>query len=211
MPHVLYIESSPRKTRAASIEVAQAFLKAWQASHPDGTVDVLDVWTTPLPEFDGAVLAAKYAGLAGEALDAPQATAWAEIRALAERFRRADRIVVSAPMWNYTIPYKLKHLIDVVTQKDLLFTFDERGLNGLLTDSRALLVLARGVEFGNAAGAFSAEVWDDQQRYLRLWLQEIGISDVQCLLIEKTLYGPDADTASRAAAVAAATALAPGF
>ena len=82
-------------------------------------------------------------------------------------------------------------------------------LNDLLT--KALLVLARGVEFGNAAGAFAAEVWDDQQRYLRLWMQEIGISEVQCLLIEKTLYGPEADTASRAAAVAAAAALAPGF
>ena len=211
MPHLLYIESSPRKTRSASIEVSQAFLKAWQASHPGGTVDVLDVWNTPLPEFDGAALDAKYAGLAGQPLSPEQAAVWAQLKALADRFHRADRLVVSAPMWNYTIPYKLKHLIDVVTQKDLLFSFDERGLNGLLTQCRALLVLARGVEFGNAAGAFSAEIWDDQQRYLRLWLQEIGISEVQCLTVEKTLYGPEADTASRAAAVAAAAALAPGF
>ena len=73
MPHLLYIESSPRKTRSASIEVSQAFLTAWQASHPGSTVDVLDVWNTPLPEFDGAALDAKYAGLAGEPLSPAQA------------------------------------------------------------------------------------------------------------------------------------------
>ena len=211
MPHLLYVESSPRKARSASIEVSKAFLKAWQASHPDGTVDVLDVWSTPLPEFDGAALAAKYAGLAGETLTPEQTAAWDQLKALAARFRQADRLVVSAPMWNYAIPYKLKHLIDLVTQKDLLFSFDERGLNGFLTSCKAMLVLARGVEFGNAAGAFSAEVWDDQQRYLKLWLQMIGITQVEAVLIEKTLYGPDADTASRAQAVTAAEALAASF
>lgn len=43
MPHLLHIESSPRKQRSASIEVARAFIDAWQAANPDGTVDVLDV------------------------------------------------------------------------------------------------------------------------------------------------------------------------
>jgi FMN-dependent NADH-azoreductase len=56
MPHLLYIESSPRKQRSASIEVARAFIDAWQSAHPDGTVDALDVWSEPMPEFDGAVL-----------------------------------------------------------------------------------------------------------------------------------------------------------
>lgn len=211
MPHLLYVESSPRKARSASIEVSNAFLKAWQASHPGSTVDVLDVWNTPLPEFDGEALAGKYAGLAGEALTPAQNAAWDQLRALATRFQQADRLVISAPMWNYAIPYKLKHLIDLVSQKDLLFTFDERGLNGMLTSCKALLVLARGVEFGNAAGAFSAEVWDDQQRYLKLWLQMVGVTQVETLLVEKTLYGPEADAASRTQAAAAAIALAAGF
>jgi hypothetical protein len=35
----------------------------------------------------------------------------------------------------FSIP-KLKQLIDAVTQKDLLFSFDERGLNGLLQAGR---------------------------------------------------------------------------
>jgi FMN-dependent NADH-azoreductase len=74
MPHLLYIESSPRKTRSASIEVAQAFLKTWQAANPGSTVDTLDVWATDLPEFDGSLLEAKYAGIAGLPLSGSRQT-----------------------------------------------------------------------------------------------------------------------------------------
>ena len=211
MAHLLYIESSPRKTRSASIEVAHEFLKVWQAANPGSTVDTLDVWATDLPEFDGSLLEAKYAGIAGLPLSAEQAAAWDTIKTLAARFQRADRLLISAPMWNYTIPYKLKHLIDAVTQKDLLFSFDEHGLNGLLTETKAALILARGVEFGDRAGAFPSAVWDHQQQYLALWLREIGITQVEQVLIEKTLYGPDVDVASRAVALEQARSLATEF
>ncbi len=211
MTHLLHIESSPRQQRSASLEVARAFVGAWQAAHPTGTVDTLDVWSTPLPEFDGAILDAKYAGLAGLALSVEQATAWVQIRALAARIQAADRLVISAPMWNYTIPYKLKHLIDVVSQKDLLFTFDERGQLGTMGHCKAVLVLARGVELGDGPGAMSAAQWDLQGQYLDLWLQMVGIPEVQHVLVQKTLYGPEVDTASRAAAVMQASALAATF
>ena len=72
MTHLLHIQSSPRKQRSASIEVVGAFVKAWQTANPAGTVDTLDVWNTPLPEFDGTTLDAKYAGLAGVALSPEQ-------------------------------------------------------------------------------------------------------------------------------------------
>lgn len=100
MSTLVYIESSPRKQRSASIEVAQAFLSTYREVHPDAEVETLDVWSTPLPEFDGAALDAKYAGLAGQPLTAVQSRAWAAIRALAARFQRADHILVGVPMWS---------------------------------------------------------------------------------------------------------------
>ena len=76
MSHLLYVESSPRKQRSASIEVAQTFLAAYQDTHPEVLIDTLDVWSTPLPEFNGAVLEAKYAGINGVPLSAEQSDAW---------------------------------------------------------------------------------------------------------------------------------------
>lgn len=211
MPHLLHIESSPRKQRSASIEVARAFIDAWQVTHPDGTVDVLDVWSEPMPEFDGAALDAKYAGLTGTPLTDEQATAWAQIRALAARFQKADRLVISAPMWNYSIPYKLKQLIDVVSQKDLLFTFDERGQLGTLGHCKAMLVLARGVEVSDAPDALKSSEWDLQRQYLDLWLRMVGITEVGHIVVQKTLYGPEVDAGSRAEAAARARAMAATF
>jgi FMN-dependent NADH-azoreductase len=209
MSHLLYIESSPRKQRSASIEVAQAFLAAYRTAHPQDTIDTLDVWQTPLPEFDGDTLDAKYAGIIGSPLTPVQQQAWATVRALAGRLQRATKLLISVPMWNYTIPYKLKHFIDCVTQKDLLFTFNENGLNGLLTKHKAAVIYARGVEY-NAAG-LAPEVWDLQRQYVEVWLRAIGITDVSTVLVEKTLFGPEVDTEAREAAKASARSLAAAF
>ena len=148
MAHVLYIESSPRKLRSASIEVAQAALSAWRKADPKLTVDTLDVWSTKLPEFDGPLMEAKYAGLAGTPLTKEQDLAWSALREIAERFLAADALVFAVPLWNFGIPYKLKHLVDLVTQKDLLFSFDGQAFGGLLSGRRALLIYARGLDYG---------------------------------------------------------------
>lgn len=203
--HLLHVESSPRGTRSASREVARAFVDAWRARHPGATVDTLDVWTTDLPPFDGAVMEAKYAGLGGQALSPEQQAAWDGIRALAGRFHRADVVLFGVPMWNFGIPYRLKHLIDAVSQKDVLFTFDERGLRGVLGGRKAVVVAARGVALGED---YPPAEYDFQVSYMAAWCRMVGITDVSRVEVEKTLYGPEADTASRAEARAAAEALA---
>jgi FMN-dependent NADH-azoreductase len=199
MPHLLYIESSPRKQRSASIEVATAFIEAWQARHTIATVDKLDVWNTPLPEFDGAALDAKYAGIMGVERTPEQKQAWDQITELAQRFINADIILFAVPMWNFGIPYKLKHLIDVVSQKDLLFTFDERGLNGLLDGRKVVVIAARGAPLDRA---------EHQIAYLTTWSEMVGIDEQYNVLIEKTLLGPDVDAESRKTAKNAAVDLA---
>jgi FMN-dependent NADH-azoreductase len=121
LAHLLYIEGSPRKQRSASIEVARTAIAAWRDTVANPTVDTIDVWSPDLalPEFDGPALEAKYAGIAGTPLTAEQEAAWSALRALSARFHAADVLLIAAPLWNFSIPYRLKHLIDAVTQKDL--------------------------------------------------------------------------------------------
>ncbi|MCC8941234.1 NAD(P)H-dependent oxidoreductase [Bradyrhizobium sp. Arg68] len=203
MTRILYVEASPRKNRSASIEVAHAALAAWSDLDPDLSVDVLDVWSTELPEFNGPIMAAKYAGLAGTPLTSEQAEAWAQISAIAARFLAADVILLAVPLWNFSIPYKLKQLIDVVSQKDVLFTFDGRAFDGLLGGRKALLVLARGLDYA-PTGTTPAGTYDFQRPYLEMWLRYVGIADITTVVVEKTLMGPDVDSASRATAARAA-------
>lgn len=204
LPHLLHVEASPRGARSASRQVAQAFADAWQARHPEGTTDVLNVWTTELPAFDGAALHAKYAGLEGRERTADEAAAWDGIHSLAGRFHRATVLLLSVPMWNFGVPYRLKHLIDAVSQKDVLFTFDERGLHGVLGGRKAVVVASRGVGLGPG---FPRDEVDHQGRYMAVWLRMVGITDITEIEVEKTLMGPDMDQASRAAASAQAARL----
>ncbi|MEM8732960.1 MAG: NAD(P)H-dependent oxidoreductase [Planctomycetota bacterium] len=76
MAKLLYIESSPRKSRSKSIEVAQAFLDTYRESHPEDTVEAMDLWEHALPEFDGYTIDAKYQVLHGQSHDEDQAKAW---------------------------------------------------------------------------------------------------------------------------------------
>ncbi len=208
MAKLLYVETSPRKQRSASTEVARAFLDAYRIAHPADSIQEIDVWNLDLPEFDEAAFEAKYAGIEGRERTAPQQAVWDRFVALAQPFRDADKIVLSVPMWNWGIPYKLKHLIDVISMKDVLFTFDERGLLGLLGGKKALLVLAKGVDY--SAGSATAP-WDQQTPYLKVWLNSLGITDITLLPVEKSLYGPEVDRSSRDTATANGRALAASF
>ena len=208
MANLLYVESSPRKQRSASIEVARAFLDVYRASHPGHTIETIDVWNLALPEFDGAAIEAKYAGIEGRERTDEQKRVWKTIESLARPFKEADTIVISAPMWNWGIPYKLKHLIDVVSQKDILFTFDERGLLGLLTGKKAVLMLAKGIDYAPESASRS---WDVQTSYLTVWLNSNGITDITLIPVEKTLFGPEVDQGSRDAAKARAIDVARGI
>jgi FMN-dependent NADH-azoreductase len=206
MPTLLHIESSPRKTRSASLDVAHAYLEAYRAAHPDHPIDVLDLWSTELPEFNGDALDAKYADLSGKALSDGQQRAWGGIRQLAQRLHDADTLLFSIPMWNFSIPYKLKHFIVVVSQRDILFSFDERGLQGLLKDKTAVVIYARGLDYSLDSGT-PARSFDFQRPFMEAWLRSVGVTNVKSVVVEKTLLGSEVDLAARQAACESAVAL----
>lgn len=185
MSRLLYIESSPRKQRSASITVARQFLDAYREKNPHATVETLDLWEAKLPPFDGAALEAKFAILSGEPVTPSQREAWRAIERIADHFKSADKYVLSVPMWNFSIPYVLKHYIDLLVQPGLTvsFTHDE-GFKGLVTGKPALTILARGASY--AAGSPLAN-WDQQSEYLRNVLGFIGFTDIKSILVEPTV------------------------
>ena len=119
MARLLYVEASPRKDRSISSAATSAFLEAYQAAHPDDVIDILDIWSADLPALDQDALDAKYAGLSGQDRTPSQEAAWAGLKSYADRFRAADKILISVPMWNFGIPYRLKQLIDVDLSDEL--------------------------------------------------------------------------------------------
>lgn len=190
MSKLLYIESSPRKDRSASIEVAQSFVSAFQDANTGNQVEFLDLWDATLPEFDGDRINAKYRVMHGEDPTPEEALAWEEISNIVTRFKDADHYLFSLPMWNFSIPYKLKHYIDLVSQPGLTWSFSpETGYQGLVTGKSATLILARGGEYSSSA---EAGAMDFQKSYMEMVLGFMGFQDINTVLVEPTLT--DADT-----------------
>lgn len=208
MARLLYVEASPRKARSHSITVAEAFLDAYSAAHPGDTIDRLDLWAETLPRFDGAMLDAKYAILHGQAPSTAEQAAWATVEAAAARFSSADKYLFSVPMWNFGLPYVMKHYIDIVTQPGLTFSFDpDSGYSGLVSGP-VVAVYASGGAYHEGSGA---EAFDLQKPAFEGWLGFVGLNDVERLVVAPTLAAPDAVGATVETVAAAARDLAARF
>ena len=189
MAKLLYVESSPRKDRSASIGIAREFIRAYQSAHPSDEVETLDLWSIEMPEFDGQTINAKYRILHGQDHTAAEADAWKGVVDLFQTFNHADKYVFSLPMWNFGVPYKLKHFIDVITQPGLAFNFSpEEGYTGLVTGRPAVVIYARGGSYTDDPNTTSL---DFQKPYLETLLGFIGFSNIQSVVVEPTLGTPE--------------------
>lgn len=208
MARLLNIQTSPRGARSASIAVTDAFLAAYLAAHPDTTVDTLNVFDEHLPDYDAEAIGAKYKGAADQPMDPAEATLWETIQALAARVQQADRIVLGVPMWNFAYPYKLKQLIDLVSQRNMLFTFDGKNFGPMLSTAKALVVYTRGQTYAEGS-VTPASRFDHQTPFIDFWLDFIGVHSIEKLVVENT-WSDEAE-ARITAAQAEATKLASTF
>lgn len=185
MARLLYIEASPRKKRSSSIEVARTFLDTYRQSHPKDEIEVFDLWKRDLPTFDGDVIDAKYAIMHGQSHSEAQRKSWLAVEQTIADFKKADRYLFSLPMWNFTIPYKLKHFFDVIVQPSYTFSSSlGGGYKGLVTGKPAVIIYSRGGAYGSGSGG---ESLDFQKTYMETILKFIGFTDIQSVIIEPTL------------------------
>ena len=194
MASVLHIVASPRGDRSKSLQVAKALLEEYGKRAPGDEITRLDLFDTPLPTLDGPALEAKYNILHGQESTEAQRRAWADVEAVIEQFKSADKYVFSVPMWNFGIPYRLKHYFDVLVQPGYTFSFDpEKGYTGLVTDKPVVAVYARGGEYTTSETAHL----DMQKPYLGTILGFIGLTDVRSIVVEPTLADAADVTAQR--------------
>jgi FMN-dependent NADH-azoreductase len=191
MSTLLYIQASPRGQRSYSIRAADAFVEAYKKNNPSDEIVTLNIFDEDIPAFDGFAVQAKYAVMHGENRSKEQLQAWRKIEQLIERFKSADKYVLAVPMWNFSIPYRLKQYIDNLVQPGLTFTYSqEKGYEGLVTGKPLLVVYSRGGQYDAGSGA---EAFDLQKKYIELISGFIGFKDVKSVIVEPTLQGgPDA-------------------
>jgi FMN-dependent NADH-azoreductase len=183
VPKLLHLACSPRAD-SESAAGARVFLDRFRQMRPSWDVDLMDLWRDHLPEFTGALLEAKYTRLTGQTFTDTERDSFAVAERIAVRLSLAERVLISTPMWNFSIPYKLKQWLDVIIQPGLTFRFDPaQGYLPLLKDRPTLVILASGSDY--VTGMNRGRI-DMATPYLREALRFIGISDVRFVSIGPT-------------------------
>jgi FMN-dependent NADH-azoreductase len=201
MTKLLYVQGSPRGGESHSNRIADAYLAARRSAQPGISIDTLDLWREPLPEFDGDKAAAKMTVITGGSLAGAEKTTWDVISAIASRFTAADEYLFTVPMWNSGIPYRLKLYIDLVTQPGILFGFDpDKGYTGLLQNKRAAVIYTSGAYAPGVAPAFGK---DFHSTYFDDWLRFINVKDIATVRFQPTLLTADYEGGLKAALEAA--------
>lgn len=187
MAKLLYLQASPRD-RSKSTRVAKAFLDSYQRAHPDDQIQTVNLFEADIPKFDGFALQAKYSLMHGKDYSPQERQAWDAVEKLIADFKAADKYLLSVPMWNFSIPYRLKQYIDNLVQPGYTFKVGENGYEGLVKGKPLAVVYARG-------GAYPAgsEAVDLQKKYIELIFGFIGFENIQSIVVEPSLQGGPED------------------
>lgn len=171
MSKVLYIKANIKKEEESrTFKVSDSFIEEYRNDNPNDEIITLDLYKENIdflkPEDLGEIFGAKNE----ESRNNP-------ILKYAYQFAEADKYVIASPMWNLSIPAILKAYIDYVSVTGITFKYTAEGPVGLLKDKKAVHVVSRGGEYGDAP-------YEMGDRYLRTILGFFGIQDMKTIAVE---------------------------
>lgn len=174
MARLLHLKATPRNEESRTMQLAAAFLDSYKEANPGDEIETLDLFTAALPEFDKLTAEGKYRIMRGLEHTAEEAVRWAEVEAVIEHFSSFDKYLLTCPMWNFSIPYRLKLYLDIIVQPTYTFAVDAAGnFSGLLTGRSLMLLATRGGDYGENSPAASL---DFQIPYVQTIFGFMGIS-----------------------------------
>ncbi len=171
MSKVLYIKANIKKEgESRTFKVSDSFIEEYKSNNPSDEIITLDLYKENIdflrPEDLGEIFGPKNE----ESRNNP-------ILKYAYQFAEADKYVIAAPMWNLSIPAILKAYIDYVSVTGITFKYTAEGPVGLLEDKKAVHIVSRGGEYGDAP-------YEMGDRYLRTILGFFGIQDMKTIAVE---------------------------
>ena len=180
MTTLLHIEVSPMGENSISRAVTAEFLDVWKAANPGGTIIERDLAANPIPVLDGEAIFADYTP--EDQRPATMAAKRALRQELIDEITGVNEIVVSTPLWNWSVPSPLKAYIDQIIVPGVLDGSEAAGLAG----KKVTAIMAQG---GSYAPGAPREGWDFGSGYLNVVLTALGATDVEVIVAEFGLAG----------------------
>ena len=148
--NVLHVCANPKPTEeSVSKQLAASFFGHLVAANPEFVITNLDLYQNPPPFVSYDAYRAFWYPVF---IDGYQQTD-ADLKAIAyaqeqgEIFNQADVLVITAPMWNFTVPAILKAWMDQVLSPNITFTMEKSGVRPLHRLRRVILLAASGAVY----------------------------------------------------------------
>ena len=180
---VLHLNSSGADERSWTGIASSAFFEAYKIRYPHHKIKEVNLWDENLLHYNLSHVASKMRMVSGEERSGDREKAQ-EVEKMIKTLFAANKLVISSPMWNYSIPYVLKQYIDCVVQPGLTFKETKFGPMGLLTGRPLLLITSSG---GDYSSGLMAKL-DYQVPYLKDIFGLIGFNHVRHIYIKNTAH-----------------------
>lgn len=187
MTKLLVVRAHPLQAPVSrSMRVTDAFVAAYRRAHPDDLVEDLRLYEVAVPEIDLDLLDGWARLREGEHFGRLHPSQQAKLTIfdkLGEQFASSDIIVIANPLWNLSVPTRLKAWIDTVCVQGRTFRYTPEGrAEGLVHGKTVLHIQANGGHFGGS---------DPGSRYLKSLFTFLGVTDFRELFVEGMDHEPD--------------------
>lgn len=182
MKNILRIDASARTEHSHSRALGDWLLKQVDACCPDHQVDYLDLATNALPHIHQMTINGYYTPEADHTPEMKEATLLSD--GLIGQLQQADVLVMTLPMYNFSVPSSLKAWIDQIVRIGKTFSYENGAFGGLVTVKKAYVIVAYGAAGYVNGGGFQGANFVEP--YLQFLLQFLGIQDVHFVSVEST-------------------------
>jgi len=172
---ILRVDASPRVTESSSRALGDDLIARLTQSGTIGRITARDL-ARGMQFIDDAWISAS--ATAPDQLSASQRASLALSDRLVAELVAADVLVITTPIYNFSVPATLKAWIDQVARARATFRYSESGSQGLLHHKQAFLVITSG---GTRVGSDS----DYVSGYLRQFLRFLGIERVDVIAADR--------------------------
>ncbi|PKK91810.1 MAG: ACP phosphodiesterase [Candidatus Wallbacteria bacterium HGW-Wallbacteria-1] len=175
MNRILHIIASPRGDQSRSISLANHFIDIAKINYPHVVIEEIDLFHEELPSLTAETVSGKYQLMGGKDVPRELQHLWKPIVNHINRFLAADTVVITTPMWNFSIPHVLKHYIDIIFQPRYLFKYTEQGPQGLAEKTSVVVIATSGGDY-SADSPFAH--MDHLQPYLKSVFGFAGVKEL---------------------------------
>jgi FMN-dependent NADH-azoreductase len=180
MKNILHVISSPRGTESISIQLGNTITNQLLDANPGSSLTNLDLNINPYPHLFEEQINAMRTQPDLHTTEQKELVKRSD-KAIVQLFD-ADIIVISLPLYNFSIPSTLKSWLDNILRAGHTFSYTSEGPQGLVKGKKVYIALASGNIYSD--GPYQA--YDFAIPYLKTALGFIGLTDVSVIRAEGT-------------------------